>query len=259
MIQAKDEQYILKKYERTSLGGVPFEVWIVKPPAARVTLVAYTNNALQAMARTTIAYSGEYSSSFSPSSDEMEKAFKDIVSTKLQTPMEMIHTLWLLNDVTRAFTHQLVRYRIGTAFVQESMRFLGRKNVFKVLMSGNTSWKLLGQYGDANANSVQTYMDLLDEGVTSEDARGVLPTNILTHIYFDCSLRTLAMMTTQRLCCQAQGIWTPIIIEFRKQVRGRLGAEIADLLKAPVELGNPCGYGASFDRPCIWKNGIKET
>lgn len=247
-----------------SFGG--YSIRFVKPAAATVELISYSTDPKKVMHLTTRGYTGLYSSDPYGSYSEKE-AFEDIAKTKLQTPFEMVHTLWLLKDVTRAFTHQLVRYRVGTSFIQESMRFFGMQSVFKVLITGKAAdrkfdYKAGGRsmddltpYEQGCVEAIKSYVKMMDNGVASQDARGVLPTNILTKIFFDCSLRTLSNIMPQRLCCQAQqGEWQPILREMRTIISKEMGQEIEELLRAPYELGQECGYRASFDRPCIWRD-----
>jgi len=249
-----------------------YEIWFVKPAAAKVELVSFTMYPVNTMFIATRAYKGIYAASPQIKDNyDSAKALDDIQKTKLQTPLEMVHMLWLLNDVTRAFTHQLVRYRVGTAFIQESMRFLGMKKIFKVLITHDAASEKnhpddpnldsnLDIYCNGAVEAICSYVALLDRGVPSEDARGVLPTNILTSIFFDCSLRTLQGIFPQRLCCQAQqGEWQPILREMRSQIAYKMGSEIEQLLQAPYERGESCGYRASFDRPCVWQEGEKNV
>lgn len=259
-------QLVVKTVRLTSRTFGDYDVQFVKPAAATVTLCNYTKNPNSAMLLTTRAYKGIYN----PNAGEIvedytaSNALEDIQKTKLQTPLEMVHMLWLLQDVTRAFTHQIVRYRVGTAFVQESMRFFGMHKVFKVLITGKASsdipyedhekWTNLMVYESGAVAAIESYVELRDAGVPDQDARGLLPTNILTNIYFDCSLRTLQNIFPQRLCCQAQqGEWQPILKEMRLQIKEQMGDGIEALLRAPYEKGEDCGYRASFDRPCIWQ------
>src|SRR3990172_698823 len=113
------EQLVVEEFHFDSTHWGEYSIKFVKPAAATVDLIAWTNYAVAAMYLTTRGYTGVYSPSLEWEGYTKEQAFEDIQKTKLQTPFEMVHTLWLLRDVTRAFTHQLVRYRIGTAFVQE--------------------------------------------------------------------------------------------------------------------------------------------
>jgi thymidylate synthase (FAD) len=252
---------IAKTIKMESEKSGEYEIHLVKPSPATVELVSFTAMPEWVLYLTTRAYKGRYN--LEHDKDYTAKdAIADVQKTKLQTPLEMVHMLWLLNDVTRAFTHQLVRYRVGTAFVQESMRFFGMRKIFKVLLTGDAA---LGNYKEGELSNLQTYtygiveaigsyVDLLDKGVPDQDARGVLPTNILTNIYFDCSLRTLQNVFPQRLCCQAQqGEWQLILKEMRKQISKHMGEDIEAILRAPYEKGEDCGYRASFDRECVWQ------
>jgi len=232
------------------------ELWI--PPCATVELQSYPANAEQTIAKLTRGYKGIYDSGY-VLADEVAEAYDDLAKTALKTPMEPMSFVFLLTGVSRAFTHQLVRTRIGASYVQESMRFLGHKSKYKVLITGDAT-KRMKEYAHVVAKSIEEYELELSEGIPSEDARGVLPTNIMTSVYVGYALSTLAYVFKQRVCCQAQqGEWSPILVEMRKQIRATCGDKVAGLIKANVELGKPCGYGASFDRPCTWKNGIQEV
>jgi thymidylate synthase (FAD) len=208
------------------------------------------------MALATRGYTGVYNTQIT--TEETYDMLAQIVKTKLQTPFEMVHTFWLLEDVSRAFTHQLVRYRVGTSVVQESMRFFGTHGAYRVLSTVpgniNPGRDARKAYRKAAIIAIDTYHNLVEKGIPDQDARGVLPTNILTRLWFSCSLRTLQNILPQRLCCQAQpGEWQLIVREMRRQIGIRMGMDISDLLRAPYELGIPCGYRASFDRPCEWQ------
>ncbi|MCK4829102.1 hypothetical protein KA005_75965, partial [bacterium] len=111
------EQIVVQTVEKQSGKFGRYEIQFVKPSAATVTLCTFTGTPQETLYPTTRAYRGIYD----PNPYRMPKdgydvntAIEDIQKTKLQTPLEMIHMLWLLQDVTRAFTHQLVRYRVGT-------------------------------------------------------------------------------------------------------------------------------------------------
>jgi thymidylate synthase (FAD) len=254
------EQIVVRTVDMHSEKFGSYKIAFVKPAAASVELVTFTAIPKWTMYLTTRAYKGMYHTQ-----DDFEymqdDAIADIQKTKLQTPLEMIHMLWLLNDVTRAFTHQLVRYRVGTAFIQESMRFFGMKKTFKVLITGEAAGSKGGltdvpwdDYITGATSAIENYVKMLDRGIPDQDARGVLPTNILTNIYFDCSLRTLQHIFPQRLCCQAQqGEWQPILREMRKLIAKKMGEDVEQILRAPYERGEDCGYRASFDRPCVWQ------
>lgn len=232
-----------------------YTVQLVRPPCSSVELVDGMTDPVQMMAKVQNTYSGVLANELLPE-EKVERFFEDAARTKLQTPSEMFYTVWLIKDVTRAFTHQAVRTRIGASFAQESMRFFGLHGVYKVMASqgitANATW--LSMYAKSVFNAVEVYDELVEDGASSEDARGVLPTNICTALFFGCAFSTLQHIYEQRVCCQAQqGEWIPILLAMKRLLRERYGKDIAGMLKAPVELGRPCGYNASFDRPCKWK------
>lgn len=255
-------------YEETFEGeNSPFTVQVVKPPAAKVTLIDTYRDPERTVAMLTRGYKGIYDGAEISDAD-VQEAFQDVVATRLQDPLASVGGTWLLNNVSRAFTHQLVRYSQGTRFIQESMRFYGLHGVYKVLATGKIASSdphkhdptLAKVYCEAAVGSVRSYNELVLMGADSQDARGILPTNILTNVFFTGNLLNLLNIVTQRMCCQAQHPeWLPVIMQVRSIVRETMGDRVADLLKAPVELGRPCGYNASFDRPCTWKNGIKAS
>lgn len=203
-------------------------------------------------------YKGIYSPD-APDQTEIDELLKDVNSTKLQTPYEMTQFVFLLRGVSRAFTHQLVRTR-HAAYVQESMRFLGHKNVYEILVSSktrkdNASYQL---YKGSCIVSISSYEQMIRSGLPSEDARGVLPTNILTSVFVGLPLSSLQKMYTQRLCCQAQEEWYHVVKKIKLSLVEEYGDEAHSWLSAPVERGEECGYHASFDRPCKWHGGIEK-
>lgn len=235
-----------------TIGTHSFIVELHTNPCATVELVTGTVFSLQTIAKLVRGYKGIYSNDLA-SEQEMYNAVKDLNATKLQTPFEMISFVFLITNVTRAFTHQLVRTRIGASYVQESMRFLGAKDIYRALVGTeiHTVNERLLDYRMSINSAILSYERLLASGVSSEEARGVLPTNILTSIFFGVTLRTLQHIYAQRMCCQAQpGEWQVVM----KQIKDLLIENYNfNFLSAPFERGEPCGYRASFDRKCIWQ------
>lgn len=52
------------------------------------------------------------------------KYLKNIIESKHGSVLEHVVSNWILQDVSRVFTHELVRHRAGTAFSQESLRYV---------------------------------------------------------------------------------------------------------------------------------------
>ena len=226
------------------------KVTLVEPPAAQVELISWTGNAVSTIAKVTRTYEGVLSSDDSSFTYEAS-VLEQLQKTELQGPLEMIHFVWLIKDVTRAFTHQLVRYRVGTSFAQESLRFSNKSAEAKVLCTlpaGYRGWEI---YRLSIVHALTAYSELISEGIPVEDARGLLPTNILTSIFFDCSLRTLIHIWAQRMCHQAQvGEWQTVLQQMKQLMPD---SRLAELLTMPCQRGLPCTFASMWDRPCLYR------
>lgn len=64
-----------------------------------------------------------------------------------------------------------------------------------------------------------TYNALVNAGMPAEDARGLLPTNLLTRINYNTSLRGLKEHAGLRLCTQAQYEWRLVWVEMLGAIR----------------------------------------
>lgn len=230
----------------------------------RVTLLHATPEWVVAQA--TKGYTGVYTAE--PMSQNEQNIFwEELGNTKLKGPLEMAQTFWLIEDVSRAFTHQFARYRIGVSAVQESQRFskqVGANARIMVPSRVVNSPGELESFIDSCESMMQAYYAMLESGnVQVQDARGILPTNICTRLYANIAVNSLAHIYEQRYCCQAQdsgagenGEWKQVVRQMKEQLTAKGFAQYAKLLTAPWE--NPqctsCGFGASFDRPCSYQS-----
>ena len=248
-----DNKYILRKETLERADKSTYTVNIVRSGCCEVSLISAMTDPEQMIAKVSQTYTGTLEDVDLPK-EKVDVFFADQMRTKLTTPLEMLYMVFLVKNVSRALTHQFVRTRIAS-YAQESMRFLGSKAEYNVLASSRMPSNSLNLYSYAINYSIKTYEDLLSVGISSEDARGVLPTNILTGLFVGISMKTLQHVYEQRMCCQAQpGEWQPILTKMKEAINWTLGEKIASLLSAPYERGEPCGYRASYDRPCVWSN-----
>lgn len=232
-------------------------------PCSEVYLIDGPMDPVGTIARVTRGYSGIYNINEIPP-EEVTKALEDIRKTKLQTPLEFGTVVFLVKGVPRSFTHQAVRTRIGASFVQESMRFLGHQDSYRILVDNDIYQDQLvfQSFVKSFLSDIASYELALKRGHSSEKARAVLPTDILTSIYVGYQISTFVRVYEERMCCQAQpGIWQLVIKSMKEQLVNAYGEGFGKLISAPFERGEPCGYRASFDRPCIWqkeKDGSSE-
>jgi thymidylate synthase (FAD) len=136
---------------------------------------------------------------------EREEKLKYVFGT-ISSSWEFVDYVFLITGVTRAFTHQLVRHRVGTSFAQQAQRVAQMKG-FGYLTTGtvNDDEDMKYEYQEGMKDIQLRYDNLLDMGARPQDARGLLPTNILTNIVFKVNLRALSGMLETRLCVRAQG------------------------------------------------------
>lgn len=236
---------------------VPLE--LVAPPAVNVQLLDLSYDAAKVVALATRGYGGTYTPQISR--DEIDHNLEELRKTKLKTPLRFANSVWLLNNVTRSFTHQMVRYDIGTAFVQESLRFAVHERV-RVLVPRRALERPehLRHYAIGAAEAVTNYHRMLQDGAPAEDARGLLPSNVLTSIFCSLNLSTVAHIYEQRMCCQAQAEeWITVATEFKRQLEAQQ-PELAGFITAPWECGQVnCGFNAKFDRPCAYADKFKRN
>lgn len=252
---------------------------------------------------------------------------EQLQKTKIKAPLEFVQFHFLIEGVTRGFTHQMVRQRTAT-FVQESTRFAVKEDVpvglppslagtrslkeqwNEAYEASATEWNTsTGQHPrewiqdymhrtgspedaarrlwDTARNAVeQSYRQLVNTGMPAEDARGLLPTNVLTRIHYSTDLRALLDHAGNRLCTQAQFEWRLVFAKMAEAIRqynpydahanSMVGdtllaegmkhagytdswqyAAIADLLRPVCYATGKCEFMASFDRACSIRERVQ--
>lgn len=124
---------------------------------------------------------------------------------------EFVDYTFLIEGVTRAFTHQLVRTRTAS-FAQQTMRVLnvdGWRHLTGPSIAKNHD--LQDIYDCGMADIADRYVWLINSGAAIEDARGILPTNIETNIVMKCNMRTLVEMVRKRSSSRTQGEYRDVL------------------------------------------------
>lgn len=121
------------------------------------------------------------------------------------------------------------------------------------------------------------YNALVSSGMPAEDARGLLPTNLLTRINYNSSLRGLLEHSGVRLCTQAQFEWRLVWTEIKKAIvdYGKTQwyqaiseseyeirsdwqfAALADIFKPICYQKGSCQFNADVDRACSIKGRVE--
>lgn len=202
-------------------------MWEGEPTPDRpvVRLLSMTHNPVRIMAAASETYVGRtVRDPDDVTRAEAEHWFDENQKTRLQAPFEFVDLHFLIEGVTRAFTHQLVRQRTGV-YVQESLRFAVKtREAYSVALPPSLQalpddhpWYI--QWAKAVNFTANTYWALVDSGMPAEDARSLLPTNITTRIHYKTNLRNLAEHAGLRLCSQAQHEWKAVWAEFIRAIR----------------------------------------
>lgn len=217
----------------------------------QVTLLSYNPDALNLLLftkQTRLAQSPGLLEEIREWPMEKKLAELDYMLGTIQSSWEFCDYTFLIDGVTRAFTHQLVRTRQG-AYAQQSQRTVAMEGfqyitTGEVLAVDNMPVKGTADHPNAALHSEMGrlvrdmfkidnvaniyditmqaiglgYLRMLQLGVPPQDARGVLPTNITTNIVAKFNLRTLSEMARLRLCTRTQGEYQEVFRAMRKAV-----------------------------------------
>jgi flavin-dependent thymidylate synthase len=134
--------------------------------------------------------------------------------------IEHVNFTFAISGVTRTLSHQLVRHRAGTAFDQQSQRYVSFKErdnytVPGSIANGDLPDDLAGRFQRAIDDNLDLYGQLLQAEVPAEDARFIFPNAMQTNLIMTVNLRQLIHMSGLRLCTMAQ--WE--IRQLFKQIR----------------------------------------
>lgn len=143
--------------------------------------------------------------------DDEINAELDYMAKTIPSSWEMVDYTFLIEGVTRAFTHQFVRTRNGS-YAQQTMRILdvaGFSWSTGPSIEVNPDCKAI--YDQHMIDTNRVYQELIAAGASIEDARGVLPTNINTNIVAKFNLRTLSEMISKRSSSRTQGEYRDVI------------------------------------------------
>ena len=215
----------------------------------QVTLLSMTGDPLGEIASCAKIYRGEVCRSLKEITDEERLSyFADVQKTALDAAFEVVQFHFLFENVTRAFTHQLVRQRIGAVYFQESLRFAVKEHLSDEValppsLAGTVpehqfreDCRKRGLNPNTNGSIQQThrrdwdnlmkhidavYNGFVDNGMPAEDARGVLPHATTTRIHYVTNLRGMKLHSGLRLCTQAQMEWRAVWARMIEEIRGK--------------------------------------
>jgi thymidylate synthase (FAD) len=159
---------------------------------------------------------------------QMKQFIEERLKTGHASPLEQVWFEFGISGVSRAFSHQFVRHRVGISFEQQSQRYVTYKEgefpytVPETVKKAGMEEKMDALFGQV----AQLYEEMVAAGVPAEDARFLLPNATQTNFKITVNFQSLLHICDLRLCTRAQ--W-----EFRK-VAALMRSEV---MKAVPELG----------------------
>lgn len=146
--------------------------------------------------------------------DELQRAIEEtdyssfvqkVIALGHHSVLEHATYTFLIEGISRAATHQLVRHRIAS-YSQRSQRYVREKEEFRYIIppSLRSNPKYLLLYKDLIEAEYNLYNQMIDSGISKEDARYILPNATETKITVTMNARELRHFFRYRSCQRAQ-------------------------------------------------------
>lgn len=196
----------------------------------QVTLIDFTVNAPKLLAftkgtRLGLNYERALANLNTTCNDDTDAHPDDAIANELRYMAKTIPSSWefvsytfLIEGVSRAFTHQFVRNRHGS-YAQESLRVTDKNDYEFVVpqrIADTPDWMRIIE---AVNDSIKVgYKALTDLGCPAEDARSILPTNIATNIVARFNLRTMAELAASRTGGRTQNEYQRVMGEMVERI-----------------------------------------
>jgi flavin-dependent thymidylate synthase len=142
-----------------------------------------------------------------------EKKLEELeyMANTIPSSWEFVDYVFLVEGVSRAYTHQQVRTR-AASYAQQTMRVLNMGEfdyVYTDRIAENPDAKA---QIDAALKAIKlAYNNIIKLGIPAEDARGILPTNIATNIVCKFNLRTFVDLVKSRTGGRTQSEYQKVV------------------------------------------------
>ena len=135
---------------------------------------------------------------------ELQKILQHVINLGHSSVVEHTCFTFIISEISRSLTHQLVRHRIAS-YSQQSQRYVNLKNPSYVIpptIAKNPEMKKA--YEETMKRIWKEYNKLLEMKIPAEDARYVLPNATCTNIMMTMNARSLLNFFELRCCQHAQ-------------------------------------------------------
>ena len=189
----------------------------------KVTLISHTQDAQDILmftkaTRLTMSPSLMEEIKERPHQEKMDEL--EYMANTIPSSWEFVDYVFLVEGVSRAYTHQQVRTR-QASYAQQTMRVLDMGEFGYIYSDKIAADPVAVKIVDEALDAIKVaYTGLINMGHAVEDARGVLPTNISTNIVCKFNLRTFVELAKARTGGRTQG-------EYQKVLNGMVDEVLA--------------------------------
>lgn len=159
--------------------------------------------------------------------------------------IEHLPLTFLVEDVSRALTHQLIRHRLAS-YSQQSQRYAKVQTDEKwyVVPASIDKYAFGSKYSHLMEDIAKLYNDMCNSGVPNEDARMILPNACFTSIIVSMNARSFIEAGQKRICNKAQWEIKAMFRQMRELIK--------DIYPTVYELTKPncLTTGCTEVKPC---------
>jgi thymidylate synthase (FAD) len=155
--------------------------------------------------------------------EQMLAFVEERLKTGHVSPLEQIWFEFAIAGVSRAFSHQFVRHRIGISFEQQSQRYVVfKRGRFPYTVPETVKDRGFGERVEAlMADIGALYEEMVQAGVPGEDARFILPNATNTNFKITINFAALLHLADLRLCTRAQWEFRQVVAKMRAEIYRR--------------------------------------
>jgi thymidylate synthase (FAD) len=157
------------------------------------------------------------------SREQMLTFIQDRMEVGHNSPLEQVWFEFAIAGVSRAFSHQFVRHRMGISFEQQSQRYVTFKGgEFPYSMPESLRRRGFDKRVEAEYDKLASlYDEMVQAGVPAEDARFILPNATQTNFKVTVNFLELLHIADLRLCTRAQWEFRKVVAMMRGEVMRR--------------------------------------
>lgn len=180
----------------------------------KVTLISHTPDAVELLLftkATRLNMTPSLLNDIRNLSHDAKMAELDYMANTIPSSWEFVDYVFLVEGVSRAYTHQQVRTR-AASYAQQTMRVLDMAEFEYIFTDRNLEDPVAVSIIEDVLDQIKAgYRRLIARGQAPEDARGVLPTNISTNIVCKFNLRNFVELAKSRTGGRTQNEYQKVI------------------------------------------------